>query len=84
MSLTENPQRRQRKSGRTKQFAKDWKWLAESGRYPMKELKEVMELLIENQATLLAPYADEKGRCHRKSGGGAGWARWILFNARAG
>ncbi len=31
-----------RRSGLAKQFAKDWKRLARSGRYPMQELKDVM------------------------------------------
>ena len=47
-----------RRSGRTRQFAKDWKRLAKSGRYPMKELKDIMELLIENKAPLPAEYND--------------------------
>lgn len=29
-----------RRSGRAKQFARDWKRLARSGRYPMQELKD--------------------------------------------
>jgi len=58
-----------RRSGRTRQFAKDWKRLAKSGRYPMKELKDVMELLIENNAPLPAEYNDPlAGRLERPSG----------------
>jgi mRNA interferase YafQ len=41
-----------RKSGFAKQFAKDWKRLERSGRYPMQELKEVMQLLIENRGPM--------------------------------
>jgi mRNA interferase YafQ len=47
-----------RKSGRTKQFAKDWKRLAKSGRYDMDQLQEVMELLISNAGPLPAEYRD--------------------------
>ncbi len=36
-----------RRSGHTKQFGKDWKRLARSGRYPMEELRDVMRLLID-------------------------------------
>jgi mRNA interferase YafQ len=38
-----------RRSAFEKQFAKDWKRLARSGRYPMQELKDVMQFLIENR-----------------------------------
>lgn len=44
MASKENAPRR---SGHTKQFAKDWKRLARSGRYPMQELQDVMQLLVE-------------------------------------
>ena len=47
-----------RKSGATKQFAKDWKRLARSGRYPMQELKFVMQLLIDSRSPLPAEYKD--------------------------
>ena len=41
-----------RRSGRAKQFVKDWMRLARSGRYPMQELKDVMQFLIENRGPL--------------------------------
>ena len=47
-----------RRSGRAKQFAKDWKRLARSGRYPMQELEDVMQLLIENRAPLAPEFLD--------------------------
>ena len=47
-----------RRSGQTKQFAKDWKRRAGSGRYDMEELKKVMRLLIENTGPLPAEYRD--------------------------
>jgi mRNA interferase YafQ len=47
-----------RKSGATKQFGKDWKRLANSGRYPMQELQDVMQLLIENRGPLTAAHRD--------------------------
>jgi mRNA interferase YafQ len=47
-----------RKSGHTKQFAKDWKRLKRSGRYPMRELHEVMQLLIDNRGPLPPEYVD--------------------------
>ncbi len=47
-----------RRSGLAKRFAKDWKRLARSGRYPMQELKDVMQLLIENRAPLPPQYHD--------------------------
>lgn len=47
-----------RRSGHTKQFAKDWKRLARSGRYPMQELKEVMQLLIDSRGPLPPEYLD--------------------------
>jgi len=47
-----------RRSGATKQFGKDWKQLAHSGHYPMRELQKVMQLLIDNIAPLPAEYKD--------------------------
>lgn len=47
-----------RKSGVTKQFGKDWKRLARSGRYPMHELQNVMQLLIDSIAPLPAEFMD--------------------------
>ena len=47
-----------RKSGQTKQFVKDWRRLARSGRYDMEELKKVITLLIENAGPLSAEYRD--------------------------
>ena len=47
-----------RRSAHAKQFAKDWKRLARSGRYPMQELKDAMRLLIENRGPLPAEYHD--------------------------
>jgi len=47
-----------RRSGQTKQFVKDWRRLAGSGRYHMEELKKVMTLLIENAGPLPAEYRD--------------------------
>ena len=47
-----------RRSGRAKQFAKDRKRLARSGRYPMQELEDVMQLLIENRAPLPPQFLD--------------------------
>lgn len=47
-----------RRSGRTKQFVKDWRRLARSGRYSMEELENIMRLLIENAAPLPAEYRD--------------------------
>ena len=47
-----------RRSGRAKQFVKDWIRLARSGRYPMQELEDVMCLLIENRAPLPPEYLD--------------------------
>lgn len=47
-----------RRSGATKQFGKDWKRLAHSGRYPMRELQKVMQLLIDNITPLPAEYKD--------------------------
>lgn len=47
-----------RRSGHTKRFAKDRKRLARSGRYDMEELKQVMQLLIDNTAPLPAQFVD--------------------------
>ena len=47
-----------RKSGLAKRFAKDWKRLERSGRYPLQELKAVMQLLIENSGPLPPKYLD--------------------------
>lgn len=47
-----------RRSGRTKQFVKDWRRLERSGRYRMEELKRVIELLVENAGPLPAEYRD--------------------------
>lgn len=47
-----------RRSDYTKQFAKDWNSLNSSGRYDMTSLKEVMVLLIANEAPLPAEWKD--------------------------
>jgi mRNA interferase YafQ len=47
-----------RRSGRAKQFVKDWKRLERSGRYPMQELKDVMQFLIENRGPLPPEFFD--------------------------
>jgi mRNA interferase YafQ len=47
-----------RRSGQVKQFVKDWRRLAGSGRYDMEELKKVMRLLIGNAGPLPAEYHD--------------------------
>ena len=47
-----------RRNGLAKRFAKDWKRLERSGRYPMQELKDVMQLLIENRRPLPPQYHD--------------------------
>ena len=49
---------RPRRSGHTKQFAKDWKRLARSGRYPMQELRHVMQLLVDSRGPLPPEYMD--------------------------
>ena len=41
-----------RASDYTKKFVKDWARLSESGRYDLKRLKEVMLMLISNEAPL--------------------------------
>lgn len=47
-----------RASDYSKKFAKDWARLSESGRYDMKRLKEVMLMLIANEAPLGAEWLD--------------------------
>jgi mRNA interferase YafQ len=47
-----------RASDYTKTFIKDWARLSESGRYDMKRLKEVMALLIANDAPLGPEWLD--------------------------
>ena len=47
-----------RKSGFAKRFGKDWKRLERSGRYPMQELKDVMQHLVENRSPLPPGYRD--------------------------
>lgn len=47
-----------RRSGATKQFGKDYKRLERSGRYPMQELKDVMQLLIQSKGPLPPQYLD--------------------------
>lgn len=47
-----------RRSAFAKRFAKDWKRLARSGRYPIEELKDVMQLLIENRGPLPPEFLD--------------------------
>jgi mRNA interferase YafQ len=47
-----------RRSGRTRQFVKDWRRLERSGRYPMEELEAVMRLLTENRGPLPPQYLD--------------------------
>jgi len=42
----------------TKTFLKDWERLSHSGRYDMKRLKEVMGLLVANDAPLPAEWLD--------------------------
>jgi mRNA interferase YafQ len=42
----------------TKSFLKDWERLSRSGRYDMKRLKEVMLLLIANEAPLGPEWLD--------------------------
>ncbi|MGZ8257412.1 MAG: type II toxin-antitoxin system YafQ family toxin [Gallionella sp.] len=42
----------------TKQFAKDWARLSESGRYDLRRLKEAMLLLIANDSPLGAEWLD--------------------------
>lgn len=47
-----------RPSDYTRQFAKDWQRLSRSGRYDMSRLKQVMLLLIANDAPLGAEWLD--------------------------
>lgn len=47
-----------RKSDFTKSFAKDWHRLDKTGRYNMAQLKEVMLLIIANDAPLPAEWKD--------------------------
>jgi mRNA interferase YafQ len=47
-----------RASDYTKQFAKDWARLSESGRYDMRRLKEAMLMLIANENPLGAEWLD--------------------------
>ena len=47
-----------RSSDRTKAFAKDWTRLSHSGRYDLRRLKEVMLLLIANDAPLGPEWLD--------------------------
>lgn len=47
-----------RASDRTKAFVKDWTRLSHSGRYDMKRLKQVMLLLIANDAPLGPEWLD--------------------------
>lgn len=47
-----------RRSDHTRQFAKDWKRLNGSGRYDMAKLKEVMSLIIANDAALPPEWKD--------------------------
>ena len=47
-----------RPSDRTKAFTKDWTRLSHSGRYDMRRLKEVMLLLIANDAPLGPEWLD--------------------------
>ena len=47
-----------RKSGRTKQFVKDWRRLSASGRYRMQDLEAVMQLLTDNAGPLPPEYHD--------------------------
>lgn len=44
----------------TKQFLKDWKRLNDSGRFDMIKLKEVLILLIANDAPLPAQFRDHE------------------------
>ena len=47
-----------RRSDYTKAFVKDWERLSRSGRYDMQRLKEVMLLLIANEAPLPPQWLD--------------------------
>jgi mRNA interferase YafQ len=52
-----NPPRR---SDYTKQFIKDWHQLTRAGRYNMRQLKEVMLLLIANEGPLPSEWRDHE------------------------
>ena len=47
-----------RRADYAKQFSKDWRRLSRSGRYDMDRLKEVMRLLIANEAPLGPEWKD--------------------------
>lgn len=47
-----------RASDYTKEFLKDWQRLSHSGRYDLKRLKEVMALLVANDAPLPLEWRD--------------------------
>ena len=49
-----------RASDYTKEFLKDWERLTHSGRYNMKQLKEVMMLLIANEGPIAAEWLDHE------------------------
>ena len=49
-----------RESDYTKEFRNDWERLTHSGRYNMKQLKEVMMLLIADDAPLPAEWLDHE------------------------
>lgn len=49
-----------RRSDFTKQFIKDWQRLNNSGRYDMLRLKEIMLLLVANDAPLPAQFRDHE------------------------
>jgi mRNA interferase YafQ len=49
-----------RRSDFTKAFSKDWDRLTHSGRFNMKQLKEVMMLLIANEGPLSAEWKDHE------------------------
>ncbi|MDZ7927578.1 MAG: type II toxin-antitoxin system YafQ family toxin [Agrobacterium sp.] len=49
-----------RRSDFTRQFLKDWQRLNSSGRYDMVKLKEIMLLLIANEAPLPAQFRDHE------------------------
>lgn len=57
-----------RSSDFTRQFRKDWERLSHSGRYDLTRLKEVMLLLIANDAPLGAEWSD-----HPLAGGWEGF-----------
>jgi mRNA interferase YafQ len=49
-----------RQADHTKQFLRDWHQLTRSGRYNMRQLKEVMLLLIANDGPLPAEWRDHE------------------------